>query len=56
MKETDIVIIDFTDTYYEGNDFISPIGVIEKVLNDATHDTAYLVNGFWFDAKSLEVI
>ena len=35
---------------------ISNVGIIERVLHDATHDTSYLVNGFWFGYKDLTLI
>ena len=55
MIEGDLVYIDFTNTIMEGNDFISPIGIIQRVLNDATHNTTYLVNDYWWGACNLEL-
>lgn len=35
---------------------ISNVGTVDKVLHDATHDTAYLVNGFWFGYNDLTLL
>lgn len=56
LLKGDLVVINFEQTPFEGNDFITPIGLIEQVLNDATKETSYLVNNFWFNESNLEKI
>ena len=56
MKTGDLVIINFEGTQFYGNDFIPPIGVIDHVLNDATRETSYLVNDFWWSFEDLTIL
>lgn len=56
MKQGSLVIIHFENTIMSGNDFIPPMGTVDRILNDATRDTSYLVNGFWWSLDNLELV